>query len=149
MSTVLDVLEHKGRDVFSIDADRSVYEAIELMMEKDVAALLVTDASSQLAGIISERDYARKVILQDKSPRDIKVKEIMTKDVMFVREETSTDKCMSVMSHKNFHHLPVVDRNVPVGIITAGDLFKYVVREQSMAIDELESFIFDEQGGEG
>ena len=149
MSTVIDVLEQKDREVFSIEADKSVYEAIEMMVKKEVAALVVTDENSQLAGIISERDYARKVILQDKSPRDIKVREIMTKDVLYVREETSCDKCMHIMSQKNFHHLPVVDRNVPIAMVTAGDLFKYVVREQSMAIEELEGFIFEEQGGEG
>ena len=149
MSTVKDVLDQKGRTVFSIEADKSVLEAIEVMVAKDVAALVVIDEGTAVAGIITERDYARKVLLSDKSPKDIIVRDIMTRDVMYVREETLIDTCMDIMSQKNFHHLPVVDRNKAVAVVTAGDLFKYVVQKQSMAIDELENYIFEEAGGEG
>jgi CBS domain-containing protein len=149
MSTVKDVLDQKGRTVFSIEADKSVLEAIEVMVAKDVAALVVIDEGTAVAGIITERDYARKVLLSDKSPKDIIVRDIMTRDVMYVREETLIDTCMDIMSQKNFHHLPVVDRNKAVAVVTAGDLFKYVVQKQSMAIDELEDYIFEEAGGEG
>lgn len=149
MSTVKDVLDQKGRTVFSIEADKSVLEAIEVMVAKDVAALVVIDEGTAVAGIITERDYARKVLLSEKSPKDIIVRDIMTRDVMYVREETLIDTCMDIMSQKNFHHLPVVDRNKAVAVVTAGDLFKYVVQKQSMAIDELEDYIFEEAGGEG
>ena len=149
MSTVKDVLDQKGRTVFSIEADKSVLEAIEVMVAKDVAALVVIDEGTAVAGIITERDYARKVLLSDKSPKDIIVRDIMTRDVMYVREETLIDTCMDIMSQKNFHHLPVVDRNKAVAVVTAGDLFKYVVQKQSMAIDELEDYIFEEAGDEG
>lgn len=149
MSTVKDVLDQKGRTVFSIEADKSVLEAIEVMVAEDVAALVVIDEGTAVAGIITERDYARKVLLNEKSPKDITVRDVMTKDVMYVREETLTDTCMDIMSQKNFHHLPVVDRNKAVAVVTAGDLFKYVVQIQSMTIDELEDYIFEEAGGEG
>ncbi len=149
MSTVKDVLDQKGRTVFSIEADKSVLEAIEVMVAKDVAALVVIDEGTAVAGIITERDYARKVLLSDKSPKHIIVRDIMTRDVMYVREETLIDTCMDIMSQKNFHHLPVVDRNKAVAVVTAGDLFKYVVQKQSMAIYELEDYIFEEAGGEG
>ena len=149
MSTVKDVLDQKGRTVFSIEADKSVLEAIEVMVAEDVAALVVIDEGTAVARIITERDYARKVLLSEKSPKDITVRDVMTKDVMYVREETLTDTCMDIMSQKNFHHLPVVDRNKAVALVTAGDLFKYVVQKQSMTIDELEDYIFEEAGGEG
>ena len=149
MSTVKDVLDQKGRTVFSIEADKSVLEAIEVMVAEDVAALVVSDEGTAVAGIITDGDYARKVLLSEKSPKDITVRDVMTKDVMYVREETLTDTCMDIMSQKNFHHLPVVDRNKAVAVVTAGDLFKYVVQKQSMTIDELEDYIFEEAGGEG
>jgi CBS domain-containing protein len=149
MSTVADLLESKGRMVFSIDAEASVFEAIEKMVECDVAALVVTDANSELAGIISQRDFATKVVLKDESPRSVQVKDIMTKNVLYVRDDTATSICMDIMSQKNFHHLPVIERHTPVAMVTAGDLFRFVVREQSMAIDELQGYIFDEEGGEG
>ena len=149
MSTVADVLRSKGREIYSINAECSVYEAVEQMVACDVAALVVTDDQSELAGIISQRDFAYKVVLCDRSPKAVKVKEVMTQDVMSVRDETPTSTCMDIMSQKDFHHLPVIDRKKPVAVVTAGDLFKFVVSEQSMALEELEEFIFDEQGGEG
>ena len=149
MSTVADVLRSKGREIYSINAESSVYEAVEQMVACDVAALVVTDDQSELAGIISQRDFANKVVLCDRSPKAVKVKEVMTQDVMSVRDETPTSTCMDIMSQEDFHHLPVIDRNKPVAVVTAGDLFKFVVSEQSMALEELEEFIFDEQGGEG
>ena len=149
MSTVGDVLRSKGRVVHSIDARRSVHDALGKMVDCNVAALVVTDEKSELAGIVSQRDVAKKVVLCDKAPKSVSVKEIMTREVLSVRDDTPTSTCMNIMSQKDFHHLPVIDRNKPVAVITAGDLFKFVVSEQSMAIDELEEYIFEEQGGEG
>ena len=148
-STVGDVLRSKGRAIYSIDARRTVHDAIEQMVNYDVAALVVTDEKSELAGIVTERDVAKKVVLRDRSPKLVSVKEVMTREVVSVRDETPTSACMDIMSQKDFHHLPVIDRNKPVAVVTAGDLFKFVVSEQSMALEELEEFIFDEQGGEG
>ena len=148
-STVGDVVRSKGRAIYSIDARRTVHDAIEQMVSYDVAALVVTDEKSELAGIVTERDVAKKVVLRDRSPKLVSVKEVMTREVVSVRDETPTSTCMDIMSQKDFHHLPVIDRNKPVAVVTAGDLFKFVVSEQSMALEELEEFIFDEQGGEG
>ena len=149
MSTVGDVLRGKGRAVYSIDARRSVHDALEEMVDCNVAALVVTDEKSELAGIVSQRDVAKKVVLCDRAPKSVSVKEIMTREVLTVRDDTPTSTCMDIMSQKDFHHLPVIDRNKPVAVITAGDLFKFVVSEQSTAIEEFEEYIFDEQGGEG
>ena len=146
MSTVEDVLRIKGRAIYSIDARRTVHDAIQQMVNYDVAALVVTDERSELAGIVTERDVAKKVVLRNKSPNLVSVKEVMTREVVSVRDETPTSTCMDIMSQKDFHHLPVIEDNKPVAIITAGDLFKFVVSEQSIAIGKLEGFIFEEQG---
>jgi CBS domain-containing protein len=149
MNTVKEMLEIKGREVWTTEASRSVYQAIEMMAEKEVGALLVMDTDGQLAGIVSERDYARKVILKNRSSRETSVADIMTSDVIFVAEETDVDKCMSVMTGKKIRHLPVLDGNTPVGIITVGDLLKFIIKRQSSTIEELESYIMDETGGSG
>jgi CBS domain-containing protein len=144
-STVGDVLRSKGRAIYSIDARRTVHDAIEQMVRYDVAALVVTDEKSELAGIVTERDVAKKVVLRDRSPKLVSVKEVMTREVVSVRDETPTSTCMEIMSQKDFHHLPVIENNRPVAIVTAGDLFKFVVSEQSMEIGKLEGHIFEEQ----
>ncbi|HIG43823.1 MAG: CBS domain-containing protein [bacterium] len=149
MDTVKEMLDIKGRDVWTIEASQSVYQAIELMAEKEVGALVVVDDSAHMTGIISERDYARKVILKNKSSKETTVAGIMTKDVVSVREETTIDKCMSLMSLNRIRHLPVVDGTDTVGLITVGDLLKLTIKEQSLAIEELESYIKDETGGSG
>lgn len=149
MSTVKELLDEKGRNVYSIDADASVYDAVELMAEKNIGALVVTSDESKLAGILSERDYARKVILRQKTSRDTTVSDIMTPEVVFAREETPLNHCMSIMTQKKIRHLPIVDPKGPVGMITLGDIMKTIIAEQSMTIEELESFIYLEEGGEG
>ena len=136
MSTVADVLRSKGREIYSINAERSVYEAVEQMVACDVAALVVTDDQSELAGIISQRDFANKVVLCDRSPKAVKVKEVMTQNVMSVRDETPTSTCMDIMSQR----ISIISRSLteqPVAVVTAGDLFKFVVSEQSMASKSL------------
>jgi len=149
MNTVKDMLNTKGRDVWSIGPSRSVYQAIEMMEEKQVGALTVLDDDARLAGIISERDFARKVILKNKSAHETSVADIMTTDVVAVGEDTTIEKCMSLMSQKKIRHLPVVDGSTPIGMITVGDLLKVTIKEQLMTIEELESFIMDETGGSG
>lgn len=149
MSTVKELLDQKGRNVFSIAADSTVYDAVALMAEKNIGALIVTSDQSRLAGILSERDYARKVILNNKASRDTAVADIMTADVVFAREDTPLDQCMSIMTQKKIRHLPIVDPRGPVGMITLGDIMKTIIAEQSMTIEELESFMYLEEGGEG
>ena len=102
MSTVKDILDEKGRNVFSIAADATVYDAVALMAEKNIGALTVTSSSSQLAGILSERDYARKVILNNRASKDTLVSDIMTPDVVFAREDTPVEHCMTIMTQKIF-----------------------------------------------
>lgn len=149
MNTVKEMLDVKGRDVWSIGASRSVYQAIEKMAEMEVGALMVLDNDARLAGIVSERDYARKVILKNKSSRETSVADVMTTEVVFVGEETTVDKCMSLLSQKKIRHLPVMDGQTPVGMITVGDLLKFIIEKQSKTIEELEGYIMDETGGEG
>ena len=149
MDTAKEILEIKGREVLSIKATESVYIAIEMMARMEVGALTVLDDKGDLTGIISERDYARKVILNGKTSRETNVTDIMTSNVISVGEETSVEKCMSLMSQKRIRHLPVLKRGTLVGIITVGDLLKFIVKKQSMAIEELESYIMGETGGSG
>jgi signal-transduction protein with cAMP-binding, CBS, and nucleotidyltransferase domain len=149
MDTVKEMLDVKGRGIWSIEGFQSVYQAIEKMAEMEVGALTVLDGESRLAGIVSERDYARKVILKNKSSRETHVADIMTTEVVFVGEDTSVEQCMSLMGQKKIRHLPVMDGQTLVGMITVGDLLKYTIKKQSIAIEELEGYIMEERGGEG
>ena len=149
MSTVGELLDQKGRNVWTISANRSVYAAVELMSEKNIGALVVASDSSKLAGIISERDYARSVVLNGKSSKSTLVSEIMTAEVVFAKESTLLGRCMSLMTQKKIRHLPIVGRQGPVGMISISDIMKTIIEEQSMTIEELETFMFVEKGGEG
>ena len=149
MSKVSDLLDQKGRKLWTISEDSSVYDAVVLMSEKNIGALVVTNDSSKLAGILSERDYARKVVLNDKSSKSTPVSEIMTAEVVFAKEDTLLDRCMNLMSQKKIRHLPIVGSQGPVGMITIGDIMKTIIEEQSMTIEELETFMFADEGGEG
>ncbi len=149
MSKVSDLLDQKGRKLWTISEDSSVYDAVLLMSEKNIGALVVTNDSSKLAGILSERDYARKVVLNDKSSKSTPVSEIMTAEVVFAKEDTLLDRCMNLMSQKKIRHLPIVGSQGPVGMITIGDIMKTIIEEQSMTIEELETFMFADEGGEG
>ena len=149
MNTVKEMLEIKSRDMWSTGPSKSVFEAIEVMAEKQVGALTVLDDEDRLVGIVSERDNTRKLILKDRSAHDTRVADIMTKDVITVTAETTSDKCMSVMSLKNIRHLPVLDGDSLVGMISVHDLLRFIVRQQLMRIEELQNYIMDEEGGSG
>ncbi len=146
--TAGELLEMKGRDVWTIQDESSVYEAVATMSEKNVGALVVQSAGVMLAGIVSERDYARKLLLEDRDARSTNVSEIMTTEVITAHEGMSLDGCMALMLRNQIRHLPIVDGEQPVGVLTLGDIMKTTIREQSAAIEELESYVFDDQGGE-
>jgi len=134
------VLQKKGRDVFSIPPQTSVYEAVALMAEKEIGALLVM-ADGRITGVISERDYARKVILQGRSSRDTTVSEIMSDDVLTVTPEQTVDDAMLLMTENRVRHLPVTDRGELVGLVSMGDLVKYVISAQRQEIELLHAYI--------
>jgi CBS domain-containing protein len=138
--TVARLLASKGHDLWSIAPDATVYDAIALMAERGVGALLVMDGE-QLVGIVSERDYARKVILQDRSSRDTPVSTIMSKDIVSVRPDQSIEGCMALMTEKRIRHLPVLHDGRAVGILSIGDLVKFIIADREYLIEQLEGYI--------
>ncbi|CAB3705431.1 CBS domain-containing protein [Paraburkholderia rhynchosiae] len=146
MTTVAQLLKTKPNNttVYTIGADDSVYEAIKLMAEKGIGALVVTDGDS-IAGIITERDYARKVVLMDRSSKATPVREIMSKAVRFVRPDQTTDDCMALMTERRMRHLPVIENDRLVGMVSIGDLVKNIIAEQQFTIQQLEFYIHGER----
>jgi len=140
MRRVKRILENKGHDIWSIEPSASVYDAIHLLAEKQIGALLVMK-KEQLVGIFSERDYARQIILKDRSSEDTKVEEIMTKKVLQVQPNDEIGDCMALMTEKRIRHLPVVEDKKVVGMISIGDLVRAVIAEQQSTISNLEKYI--------
>ncbi|WP_036115694.1 MULTISPECIES: CBS domain-containing protein [Luteibacter] len=140
MQQVKHLLEGKGKAVYAVAPDASVYEAIQQMADKNVGALVVIKGS-ELVGIVSERDYARKVILKDRSSRDTPVAEIMTASVITVASDATVDECMRLCTDGRLRHLPVLDGTRLVGVVSIGDLVKAVISEQRETINQLESYI--------
>ena len=140
MSKVGDILGAKNKDLWSVKSGQSVLEAIRLMAEKGIGAVLVID-DGNLSGIFSERDYARKVLLENRSSADTPVSDIMTRDVITTDRECDAHECMTMMTEHHFRHLPVVEDKQVIGMISIGDLVKEVIREQQFTIDQLESYI--------
>ena len=140
MASVKNILEAKGNETFTITPDTSVYHALELMVEKNVSALLVME-NEKLAGIFTERDYARKVALKGKSSKDTQIGDIMTRDLITVSSDSTIDECMQLMTGKYIRHLPVVDNNKLAGIISIGDVVRCIIEEQKSIIGHMEQYI--------
>lgn len=138
---VSQILQSKGNEVWSIAPDDTVYSALALMAEKDIGAVLVIE-SDEVAGIFSERDYARKVILKGKSSKEMAVSEVMTADVICVRPDQSVEKCMALMTEKRIRHLPVLDGGKLVGVVSIGDVVKAIISQQRVIINHLEDYIY-------
>ena len=140
MATVRQLLDRKGRSIFSVGPEDPVLEAIRLMADKRVGALLVLKGA-ELVGVVSERDYARKVILLGRSSSATPVWQIMTSPVVTVSPDQSVDACMRLMTDKRIRHLPVVEGGNIAGVISIGDLVKAVIEDQQHTIEQLESYI--------
>lgn len=140
MKIVHQLLEAKGSDIWSIGPDETVYEAVRRMAEKEVGALLVME-EGKLVGILSERDYARQVILKGRASRDTPVSQIMTRDVVTGRQNDHIEVCMARMTERRIRHLPIVEDGTVVGMISMGDLVKAIIAEQQAIIQQLEQYI--------
>jgi CBS domain-containing protein len=140
MITVRQLLRSKGHDVWHIPPDASVYDALTLMADKEIGALLVLDGE-KLMGIISERDYARKVILRGKTSMNTPVKEIMTQQVVSVGPEQGIGECMSLMTDLHVRHLPVFEGEQLIGVVSIGDVVKAIISQQEFMIERLERYI--------
>jgi signal-transduction protein with cAMP-binding, CBS, and nucleotidyltransferase domain len=140
MKTVQSIIDAKGSDVWTIDADDSVFEALEFMADKNIGAVMVTHGA-EFVGIMSERDYARKIILMSRMSKETRVSEIMTPDPMVVSPLDTVANCMQLMTDNRFRHLPVVEDGDLVGLISIGDVVRAVIDEQQFMIDQLESYI--------
>ena len=140
MRTVRQLLEAKTPEIYAIAPDAPVIEAIRLMAEKRIGAVLVMEGA-RLVGILSERDYARKIVLQGRSSSDTPVSTIMTADVVTVRPEDSADHCMQVVTERRIRHLPVVRGGEVIGVVSIGDLVKAVIEDQQVELDQLQRYI--------
>ena len=139
-TTVRQLLASKGYDVWSVLSDSTVFDALKLMAEKDVGAVIVL-SDGEICGILSERDYARKVVLEGKASISTPVSEIMTSPVLIVEPEHTVDRCMALMTDKHLRHLPVVENDQIVGMVSIGDVVKSVIANQKFMLDQLETYI--------
>jgi CBS domain-containing protein len=140
MGKVRNILQRKNNVIFSITPETTVYAALELMVEKNVGALLVTEGE-ELVGIFTERDYARKVILKGKASKETLIREIMTEEPVTVTPDNTIEECMQLMTNKFLRHLPVLENERLLGIISIGDVVKFIIEEQKFIIENLEHYI--------
>lgn len=140
MGTVRNILQVKGNTVHSVSPDTSVFDALESLEEKNLGALIVCE-NGKLVGIFTERDYARKVILKGRSSKDTVVRDIMSEKPIYVTPDTTIEQCMQLMTNKFIRHLPVIDREELIGVISIGDVVKHVIKEKDFIIENLEHYI--------
>ena len=145
MTTVRQLLDQKGREILSIDPSATVFDAVAKMAEKDVGSLVVMD-DDEIVGMITERHYARNVVLKGKTSPATPISDIMEKNVVVVQPEQSVEQCMAIMTDKRIRHLPVVDGEKLIGVISIGDLVKSIVGDQKFTIGQLEHYIHGERG---
>ena len=140
MTTIAQLLNAKGNQIWSVEPKATIFEALEIMSEKEIGALLVME-DGKLTGIFSERDYARKVILKGKSSKETPVGELMTKKVFYIDSQNTINDCMAMMTAKRIRHVPVIEDNQVVGIVTIGDVVNQIISEQEVTINHLENYI--------
>jgi CBS domain-containing protein len=138
--SINEILEHKGNAVWTVPPDATVFEAIQKMSEKNVGALLVTE-NNKLIGILSERDYTRKVALKGKSSKELRVREILSEDIVTAAPQHSIEECMRLMTDNRVRHLPVLDGETLMGVVSIGDLVNWIISAQSTTIRQLETYI--------
>ena len=138
--TISDILHYKGTNVWSISPDSTVFEALQLMADKNVGALLVTEGE-RLVGIITERDYSRKVVLKGKSSKETEVREILSGNLIHVTPSHTVEECMRLMTDHRVRHLPVLDGRTIVGVISIGDLVNWIISAQTSTIEQLQTYI--------
>jgi CBS domain-containing protein len=141
MSKVKEVLDKKGRQYFFVKRENTVYEALQAMADKDVGAVMVVD-NDKLIGMFTERDYARKIVLHGLASRSSRVGDFMTKEVFSVHSDTSIYDCMAIMTSKRIRHLPVIDDDKIIGLISIGDVVNSVIQQQDVTIKDLENYIY-------
>ncbi|WP_026897827.1 CBS domain-containing protein [Daejeonella oryzae] len=140
MKSVKNLLNTKSGLIFSVNGNTSVFESLELMMEKNISALLIIE-NDKLEGIFTERDYARKIILKGKTSRETEIKEIMSSDIITITPDDTIDHCMKVMTEKHIRHLPVLQNDKVIGMVSIGDLVRFVIEDQKKTIEQLEKYI--------
>jgi CBS domain-containing protein len=140
MKKIRNILESKGHQVYSVSPETSVYDALHVMMERNISSLLIME-NEVLAGIFTERDYARKIILMGRSSRETQISEIMTAKPFTITLNETIDHCMEMMSNYKIRHLPVIDNNRVTGMISIGDVVKFIIEDQKRTIQQLESYI--------
>ena len=140
MKLVHELLQHKGNHIWSVEPEAWVYDAIEMMAEREVGALLVMQGA-KVVGIVSERDYARKVILKDKSSKETRVSEIMSREVLHVDQHRHVNECVQIMKDNHIRHLPVIEDGIVIGMLSLRDLFSTIIDDQASTIDQLQHYI--------
>ncbi|WP_395625628.1 CBS domain-containing protein [Daejeonella sp.] len=140
MKTVNNIIQNNFKSIISVTSETSVLDALKVMMDKNISALLVID-ESKLKGIFTERDYARKIILLGKSSKETKIAEVMTDKLVTIELSTSIDHCMHIMTERRIRHLPILENGFPIGIISIGDLVKFVIEDQKQTIEQLQNYI--------
>ena len=142
MTRIEDFLKlHKNRQIWTISKDQSVRQALTLMSEKNIGAIIIVDSNDFPIGIFSERDYARKIVLKGKSSKDTLLDEVMTKELITTTKDHKIDQCMEIMTEKKIRHLPILEDKKIVGIISIGDVLKIMIKEQKDLINHLQKFI--------